>query len=55
MLTNRRSVFEQWSMPLDEALRQEGMRGVPMVQAEGEAGAARFAAGAGRHGEFGRA
>lgn len=54
MLADRRSAFEQWDLPLAEALRREGARGVPIVAAEGEAGAARFANGAGRHGEFGR-
>jgi len=52
MLTDRRSAYEQWDLPLATALRQEGVRGVPMVAAEGEAGAARFAAGVGRHGIF---
>ncbi|ODU16106.1 MAG: enoyl-CoA hydratase [Variovorax sp. 67-131] len=54
MLADRRSAYEQWDMPLAEALRREGAQGVPMVFAEGEAGAARFAGGAGRHGEFKR-
>ncbi len=54
MLADRRSAFEQWDLPLAEALRREGARGVPIVATEGEAGAARFAGGAGRHGEFGR-
>jgi enoyl-CoA hydratase len=53
MLADRRSAYEQWDLPLAEALRREGALGVPMVFAEGEAGAARFARGAGRHGEFG--
>ena len=53
MLTDRRSAYEQWDMPLAEALRREGALGVPVVFAEGQAGAARFAGGAGRHGEFG--
>lgn len=53
MLADRRSAYDQWSLPMDEALRVEGVRGVPMVVAEGEKGAARFAAGAGRHGRFG--
>ncbi|MDE2371975.1 MAG: crotonase/enoyl-CoA hydratase family protein [Burkholderiales bacterium] len=50
MLADRRSAYEQWDLPLAEALRQEGVRGVPIVAAEGEAGAQRFARGAGRHG-----
>ncbi|MDH6167032.1 enoyl-CoA hydratase [Variovorax boronicumulans] len=52
MLTDRRSAYEQWDMPLADALRREGAQGVPIVLAEGEAGAARFAGGAGRHGTF---
>lgn len=52
MLADRRSAYEQWDMPLAEALRREGAQGVPIVFAEGEAGAARFAGGAGRHGTF---
>ncbi|WP_443083337.1 crotonase/enoyl-CoA hydratase family protein [Variovorax sp. IB41] len=52
MLTDRCSAYAQWDMPLAEALRHEGAQGVPIVFAEGEAGAARFAGGAGRHGTF---
>jgi enoyl-CoA hydratase len=52
MLTDRRSAYEQWHLPLAQALRQEGARGVSIVFAEGEAGADRFARGAGRHGDF---
>ncbi|MET3494073.1 crotonase/enoyl-CoA hydratase family protein [Variovorax boronicumulans] len=51
-LADRRSAYEQWDLPLADALRREGMQGVPIVFAEGEAGAARFAGGAGRHGNF---
>jgi enoyl-CoA hydratase len=47
---DRASAFAQWSLPLDEALRREGAGGYPVVFAEGLAGAARFAGGAGRHG-----
>jgi enoyl-CoA hydratase len=52
MLTDRASAYAQWDLPLGEALRREGASGVPLVFAEGEAGAARFAQGAGRHGNF---
>jgi enoyl-CoA hydratase len=52
MLADRRSAFEQWNLPLAEALRQEGARGVGIVFSEGLAGAARFASGEGRHGAF---
>lgn len=51
MLADRASVYAQWDLALAEALRQEAHRGVPVVAAEGVAGAARFAGGAGRHGQ----
>ena len=46
---DRLSVYEQWDLPLDEALANELRHGVAAL-AEGVGGAARFAAGAGRHG-----
>jgi enoyl-CoA hydratase len=52
MLTDRASAYGQWDVPLDQALRREGASGAPIVFAEGESGAARFADGAGRHGNF---
>ena len=52
MLADRASAYAQWALPLADALREEGVRGVPIVFAEGEGGAALFAAGAGRHGSF---
>ncbi|WP_424461206.1 crotonase/enoyl-CoA hydratase family protein [Ottowia sp.] len=52
MLADRRSAYEQWDLPLAEALVQEGRRGAPIVAAEGLAGAGRFVAGDGRHGSF---
>jgi enoyl-CoA hydratase len=52
MLTDRASAFSQWDLPLDQALRREGALGAPIVFGEGNIGAARFAAGAGRHGNF---
>ena len=48
---DRASAFAQWSLPLDLALQQEGAGGYSVVEDEGLQGAARFAAGAGRHGE----
>ena len=51
MLADRASAYAQWDLPLAEALRQEGRQGVPIVAAEGAAGAARFVQGAGRHGK----
>jgi len=50
MRADRASAFAQWDLPLHEALRNEGAGGYPVVFEEGVAGAARFAAGAGRHG-----
>jgi enoyl-CoA hydratase len=50
---DRASAFAQWDLPLADALRREGAGGYPVVAAESIAGAARFAAGAGRHGDFG--
>lgn len=52
LLADRRSAYEQWDLPLAEALCREGAQGVPIVLAEGAAGAARFTLGAGRHGRF---
>lgn len=51
LLADRASAFGQWDLPLDQALRREGAVGHAVVHAEGLAGAARFAAGAGRHGQ----
>ncbi|MBX3602708.1 MAG: crotonase/enoyl-CoA hydratase family protein [Rubrivivax sp.] len=48
---DRASALAQWDWPLDEALVREGAGGYEVVHAEGLAGAARFAAGAGRHGQ----
>jgi hypothetical protein len=45
--------FGQWYLPLAEALDEEGRHGVPIVAAEGAAGARRFVEGAGRGGKFG--
>jgi len=49
---DRHSAYRQWDLPLAEALRAEGRDGVRLVFEEGIAGAARFIAGAGRHGTF---
>jgi enoyl-CoA hydratase len=51
MRADRASAFAQWDLPLAEALKREGAAGFPVLQAESIAGAARFAAGAGRHGK----
>ncbi len=52
MLADRASAYGQWDQPLAQALRTEGAQGVPVVFEEAVAGAARFVAGAGRHGNF---
>jgi enoyl-CoA hydratase len=49
---DRASALGQWELPMAEALQREGEGGYPVVAAEAQAGAARFAAGAGRHGRF---
>jgi enoyl-CoA hydratase len=48
---DRASVYGGLDLPLGDALHAEFARGVAAVAAEGVAGAKRFAAGAGRHGE----
>jgi enoyl-CoA hydratase len=53
VLADRASTYAGLDLGLAEALRAEGVAGVPIVAREGVAGAARFAGGAGRHGEFG--
>ena len=53
MRADRASAFAQWDLPMADALAQEGARGFGIVESEGLAGAARFAAGAGRHGSTG--
>src|SRR5699024_316571 len=52
LLTDRAATYAAVDLPLDEALRAEGAAGVPTVEREGVAGAARFNAGFGRHGVF---
>jgi enoyl-CoA hydratase len=52
MRADRRSVYLQEGQPLGEAMRAEWNNSIPALKAEGVAGAARFAAGKGRHGSF---
>jgi enoyl-CoA hydratase len=52
MRTDRMSAYRQWDLDLVEALKNEGREGLKPLQAEARAGAARFAAGAGRGGSF---
>lgn len=51
---DRASAYAGWSRELDDALRMESKRGGPVVAIEARAGAARFAAGKGRGGDFGQ-
>jgi enoyl-CoA hydratase len=53
MRADRRSVYRQEGLTLREAMRYEWENGIPALAAEGRAGAARFASGKGRHGNFG--
>jgi len=50
--TDRRSAYAQWDMDLRAALKQEFEGGLPPLEAEGVGGAARFAGGKGRSGDF---
>ncbi len=49
---DRRSVYLQHGLALEDALRAEWENSAPMLAAEGLAGAERFSAGKGRHGDF---
>lgn len=52
--SDRLSACEQWGMSLDDALVNEFERGLQVIESqETVTGAARFAAGKGRHGDFG--
>ncbi len=53
MRADRMSSYEQWSLNLDEALLNEAVGGEKPRMEEAQAGAARFAAGKGRGGDFG--
>ena len=52
MRADRRSVIRQHGLAVRDALVQEWRNGLPVLAEEGLAGAARFAGGAGRHGQF---
>ncbi|HEV2365785.1 MAG TPA: crotonase/enoyl-CoA hydratase family protein [Caulobacteraceae bacterium] len=54
MRADRASAYAGWSLELAQALKAEARRGAPIVDKEGRAGAARFAAGKGRGGDFER-
>jgi enoyl-CoA hydratase len=51
MLADRMNAYEQWDLPLSEALHLEWERSKHRI-ADGLEGATRFAGGAGRHGQF---
>src|SRR5258708_7702076 len=51
--SDRRSSYEQWGLEVALALVNEARCGTPALQAEARSGAARFAAGKGRGGNFG--
>jgi len=51
--SDRLSAYEQWGMPLAVALLNEYERGVAVIASrETQEGAARFASGKGRHGDY---
>ena len=49
---DRLSSYQQWGMPVGEALKNEGRGGLAPLMQEARAGAGRFAAGKGRGGGF---
>ena len=52
--SDRLSAYEQWAQPLESALANEFRRGMDVIESrETVTGASRFAAGLGRHGDFG--
>ena len=50
--TDRMTAHEQWGLDLKEALKLEGIEGQVPIREEAEKGAARFASGLGRSGQF---
>jgi enoyl-CoA hydratase len=53
MRSDRRSSYEQWTLEQRAALTNEARLGLPALEAEAWSGAARFATGKGRGGDFG--
>ena len=54
VVADRRAVLEQWSLGEEEALRNEWTQALAVLEnGELQTGAARFASGLGRHGDFG--
>jgi len=52
MNSDRLSAYEQFGMPLDDAMANEFQRGLDALKHESQSGAARFAEGLGRGGNF---
>ncbi len=52
MNADRASAYQQWDLPLDDALVNEGRCAEAVLAAEGRQGAEAFAQGKGRHGRF---
>ena len=53
MNSDRMGVYEQWSLPLEEAMKNEFRRGMKVIESgESLNGAARFKEGDGKHGKF---
>lgn len=53
LLSDRRSVYEQWGLSVQEAMRNEFRHGLSTIQTgETLEGASRFFSGSGRHGAF---
>ena len=51
--SDRLSSYEQWSLPLEDALRNETRHGLEVIQSgEPRTGARRFVEGHGRHGNM---
>lgn len=53
MKSDRLSAYEQWDLPMEQALKNEFKRGMSVISSgETLAGATRFSNGTGRHGDF---
>ena len=52
MRADRRSVYLQYGLSIDQALKSEWENSIDTLKTEGIAGAARFKSGKGRHGDF---
>jgi enoyl-CoA hydratase len=53
LLSDRRSTYEQWELPFEQAIQNEFRLGMSTIQSgETVEGAGRFSKGVGRHGSF---